>query len=67
MNKSSKERDPNPFVQAHRRSPEVFLKFLNFWKSNEALSEVAEKWSSYVLMWNILGEQVFMMETWKNS
>ena len=23
--------------------------------------------STYVLMWNILGEQVFMMETWKNS
>ena len=23
--------------------------------------------STYVLMWNILEEQVFMMETWKNS
>ena len=30
MNKSPKERDSDPFVQAHRRSPVVFMKFLNF-------------------------------------
>ena len=28
------------------------MKFLKFWKSNEALSEVTEKWNNYVLMWN---------------
>ena len=25
------------------------------------------KMGSYMLMWNMLGEQVSMMETWKNS
>ena len=42
------------------------MKFLKFWKSNETLSKVAKKWSSYVLKWNTIEEQVFMMETRKN-
>ena len=67
INKSSKERGSDPFVQAHRRSTRVFLKFFKFWKPREALSEVVEKCGSYMLMWNILGEQVSMMETWNNS
>ena len=67
MNKGLKERDPDPLVQAHRRSLRVFMKILNFWKSNETLSEMVEQWNSYMPMQNILREQVSMMETWKNS
>ena len=32
MNKSSKESGPDPFEQAHRRSPRVFMKFLKILK-----------------------------------
>ena len=30
MNKSPKEMSPDPFLQVHRKNPEVFMKILNF-------------------------------------
>ena len=67
MNKSLKERSLDPFVQAHRRSPRIFLKILKVLQIKQSVIRGGRKVGSYVLMWNILVEQVFMIETWKNS
>ena len=67
MNKSSEDRGPNPFVQAHRRSPMVFMKFLNFSKVKRSFIRGGREVGSYVMIWNILEEQDSIMETWKNS
>ena len=63
MNKSPKERGLNPFVQAHSRSPGVLLNFLNFLEVKRSIIKGGREMGSYVLMWNIIGEQVSMMET----
>ena len=67
MNKSPKERSPNAVIQAHRRSPGIILNFFTFFKIKQNIIRGGGEVSSYVLMWNILEEQVSMMETWKNS
>ena len=67
MNKSPKEKGLDPLVQARRRIPWAFMKFLKIFEVKRSFVEVSEKLSGYVLMWNILGKQVSMMETWKNS
>ena len=67
MNKSLKERGPNAFIQAHRRSPGVILNFLKHFKIKQNIIRGGREVRSYVLMGNILEEQVSMMETWKNS
>ena len=66
MNKIPKERGPDPFVQAYTRSPGVFMNFLKNFGSQTKHIKCGREMGSYVLMWNILGEQVSMMETWKN-
>ena len=66
MNKSPKARGLDSFVQAHKRSPRVFMKILIFLEVKRSFIRGVEKWGSYVLMWNMLEEQVSMMETWKN-
>ena len=67
MNKSPKERGSDLFVQAHRRSPGLFLNFLKKIEVKRSIISGGNEVSSYMLMWNILGEQVSMIETWKNS
>ena len=67
MNKSLKENDSGPFVRAHRRSLVVFLKILNFLEIKQSFIRDGRKVGSYMLMLNMLEEQVSIMETWKNS
>ena len=62
INKSSDKRGLDLFEQGHRKSLGVFLKFLKFWKLNEALSEVRERWDSYLQTWNFLKKQDFLIE-----
>ena len=44
---------------------------MNFFKKKlevkQSIIKGGREIGSYMLMWNILGEQVSMMETWKNS
>ena len=42
MNKSPEERGLDPFVQAHKRSPRVFLKFLKFLDVKRNLYEISQ-------------------------
>ena len=63
MNKSPKERGLDPFVQPHRRSPRIYMNFLNFLEVKRSITRGGKEVGSYVLMWNVLGEQVSMMET----
>ena len=67
MNKSPKENGPDPYVQTHRKSPGKFLNFYIFLKVKRIIISGGREMDSYVLMWNMLVEQVSMMETWKNS
>ena len=49
MNESPDIKGPrDPFEQTRRKSQRVFLKVLNFLKLNETLSEVVERWGSYL-------------------
>ena len=65
MNKSPKEMGTYPFVQAHRRSPEIFMNFLKFYEVKRNIIRGGRE--VYVVMLNILEEQVSMIEIWKNS
>ena len=67
MNKSLKEKGLDPFVQAYRRSLRIFLNFKIFLEVKQSIIRGGREVGSYLLMWNILWEQVYMMETWKNS
>ena len=67
MNKSPKEKGSNPFVQAHIRSLGVFMIFFLNLEVKRNIIRGGREVDSYVLMWNILREQVFTVETWKNS
>ena len=64
MTKSLKERGLDPFVQAHRRRSKDIYEYFKFFGSQMKHNQ---RWQRSGLMWNILGEQVSMMETWKNS
>ena len=44
MNKNSKEMGLDSFVQTHRKSIRVFLKFLKILKVKRSFVDVAKKW-----------------------
>ena len=44
----------------------IYEFFLIFLEVKRSIIRYGREMESYMLMWNIFGEQVFMMETWKN-
>ena len=55
MNKSPRKNGPYPFVQAHRRSPGVFLNFLNYFEVKQSIircdKEVEQLWANVEYTW----------------